>query len=426
MNRKSAFGLMVVGLGFGFATGMVVGRQRHPRPNRADVSSTRLRNDRAPRMAEPESNVIYKAEVGTSPVRGAADAAVTMVIWSDFECPYCAKVEKTLDEVRAKYGSKVRIVWKNMPMRAHQNAMPAAEAAMAAAEQGRFWEMHDLLFAAPSKLSRDDIDAAARKLGLDMKRFQAALDSHRMLPAIEEDVRAGQKLGVRGTPTFFINGKVLHGAQPLESFTQRIDGALKDGRPYEEIIKGAKNNAARPAVYEIAVGNSHAKGPATAPVTIIEFSDFQCPFCGRVEPTLARVAKTYGDKVRLVWKNYPLAFHEHAMLGAQAAMAAGEQGKFWEMHDLLFAHQRELDRTSIEEYATQLGLKLAQFRSAIDDGKFNAQIESEMRQANALSSDGIGTPTFFVNGVRIDGAQPFERFKEVIDTELSKKHMAAR
>src|SRR5262249_47560153 len=163
-------------------------------------------------------------------------------------------------------------------------------------------------------------------------------------------------------------------------------------------------------------------GAADAPVTIVEFSDFECPYCYGVQPTLEQIHKTFGAKVRVVWKNYPMPFHEKAMLAAEAALAAGEQGQFWNMHDQLFAHQDALDRASLERYAQGLGLDLARFKSALDSGKFKAAIQHDIAEAGAVVHQGFGTPTFFINGRMIAGAYPFATFKQVIAQELAKKH----
>ncbi len=161
-------------------------------------------------------------------------------------------------------------------------------------------------------------------------------------------------------------------------------------------------------------------GPRTAPVTIVEFSDFQCPFCSRVGPTVKQIEEKYKDKVRLVWRNYPLPFHNNAQLAAEAAMAANEQGKFWEMHDKLFANQQALTRPDLEKYAQELGLNVEKFKAALDSGKYKGAVNADVQYANGLGG-GMGTPTFFVNGRKIAGALPFEQFAQVIDEELKKK-----
>ncbi|WP_020478588.1 DsbA family protein, partial [Myxococcus xanthus] len=175
---------------------------------------------------------------------------------------------------------------------------------------------------------------------------------------------------------------------------------------------------AEPPVQKVDVGNAPVKGDKNAPVTIVAFSDFECPFCSRVVPTLKQLEDQYGGKIKVAFKNQPLPFHANAKLAAAAALAANEQGKFWEYHDKLFANQRALDRASLEKYAQELGLNVDKFKAALDQGKFNAQIEADMAQASSVGAS--GTPTFFINGRTLVGAQPVDAFKRVIDEELKK------
>ena len=148
-------------------------------------------------------------------------------MWSDFQCPFCSRVEPTLTKVREDYKGKVRIAWHDLPLPFHQNAMPAATAARAAGEQGKFWEMHDKLFANQTNLDRPSLEKYAQELGLNMAKFKAALDSDKYKKEIQADSEAGAKIGARGTPAFFINGKFLSGAQPYEAFKAKIDEELK-------------------------------------------------------------------------------------------------------------------------------------------------------------------------------------------------------
>jgi protein-disulfide isomerase len=152
------------------------------------------------------------------------------------------------------------------------------------------------------------------------------------------------------------------------------------------------------------------------------FSDFQCPFCSRVEPTVKQFMDKYQGKVRLTWRNYPLPFHQNAMPAAEAAMAAADQGKFWEMHDKLFANQQALDRASFEKYAQEIGLDVGKFKNALDSGKEKEKIQADVAYANGLPGGGMGTPTFFINGHKIAGAYPLDEFSKIIDGELAKKH----
>ena len=175
---------------------------------------------------QPEQQAAVKIEIGDAPVLGPKGAPVTIVEWSDFQCPFCGRVEPTLQQLRDEYKGKIRFAWKNQPLSFHPNAMPAAEAAMAAHEQGRFWEFHDALFKKQGQLSPALYNEVARQLGLDMDRFHASIEGRKNTAQIEADMAAGNAVGAQGTPTFFINGKKLVGAQPIDAFKQMIDAEL--------------------------------------------------------------------------------------------------------------------------------------------------------------------------------------------------------
>lgn len=164
-----------------------------------------------------------------------------------------------------------------------------------------------------------------------------------------------------------------------------------------------------------------AKGPADAPITIVEFSDFQCPFCSRVNPTLAQVREKYGDKVRIVFRQYPLPFHAEAAKAAEASLCAGDQGKFWEMHDALFANQQALKVDQLKARAAELGLKAEEFNSCLDSGKHAAAVQTDLKEGSAAGVN--GTPAMFINGRFLSGAVPFEQVAEIIDDELRRKGM---
>jgi protein-disulfide isomerase len=149
---------------------------------------------------------------------------VTVVLFSDFECPYCKKIEPTLDALEKEYPGKVRVVWKNFPLDMHPSARLAAAAALAAHTQGKFWAMHDRLLENQEALDRPTLEGHARRLGLDPARFQAALDSK--AAEVEADVKQGTSLGVTGTPTVFVNGRRVVGAHPLATFKALVEQEL--------------------------------------------------------------------------------------------------------------------------------------------------------------------------------------------------------
>src|SRR5262249_14839271 len=175
--------------------------------------------------------------------------------------------------------------------------------------------------------------------------------------------------------------------------------------------------------YRIPVASSPVRWGDAAKVTIVEYSDYQCPFCGRVEDTLARIEKDYGGAVRLVWKDNPLPFHNNAQPAAEAARAAGAQGRFWPMHDLLMANQKALSRPDLESYAAELKLDLGAFKAALDDHRYARDIAGDVTEAKNFGA--LGTPTFFINGRVLRGAQPYEQFKQLIDDEIMRADLLA-
>jgi len=396
----------------------------------------------APPQAAPQATV-RNVDPGEGPAIGGKKPKVTIVEWSDFQCPFCGRVEPTLKQILTTYKDDVRIVWRNEPLSFHPNAMPAAKAAMAAAKQGndKFWKMHDLMFANQSALSEAKYEEWAKEIGLNLPKWKADKESPEVMAAITKDSAYGTQMGADGTPSFFINGKFISGAMPFETFKpvideqiRKADELLKKGIKHEKLyqtlvddnVKGAGTTAQAAAPgeeqkFEVQAGGSPAMGAKNAPVTIVEWSDFQCPFCGRVEPTLKQVMTSYGNKVRIVWKNQPLSFHPNAMPAAEAAMAAYEQGndKFWAMHGKLFEKQNELSPAYYEQAAREIGLDMAKWKASVASHKAQASIQADMAAGNAVGAN--GTPTFFINGRKLVGAMPFESFKQIIDAELASK-----
>jgi protein-disulfide isomerase len=164
---------------------------------------------------------------GSAPLRGEPGAPVTIVEFSDFQCPYCVRARPTVNRVREVYGDKVRFAFRHFPLDFHAQAQKAGEAAACAAEQGKFWEMHDLLWENTSRLQVADLRSHAATLGLDASAFGRCLESDRHAGLVEGDLEAGKSYGVSGTPAFFVNGRPLVGAQPFEAFAQVIDDELQ-------------------------------------------------------------------------------------------------------------------------------------------------------------------------------------------------------
>jgi protein-disulfide isomerase len=159
-------------------------------------------------------------------------------------------------------------------------------------------------------------------------------------------------------------------------------------------------------------------GPVNAPVQIVEFSDFQCPFCQRAVLTVKKLQGAYGDRIHLVYKDFPLPNHPQAFPAAVAANCAREQGKFWEYHDRLFANQQALGSEDLKRHAAELGLDAAKFASCVDDGRMQRLVQADMDESQRYGVS--STPTFFINGRLVSGAQPYEVFDRIIQEELAR------
>lgn len=180
----------------------------------------------APQVPTQDFNKVYNIPLGTSAIKGNKNAPVTVVEFSDFQCPYCAKFAPTIDEVLKAYPNDVKFVYKDFPLSFHKQAQNAAKAARAAGEQGKFWEMHDLIFKNFSTMNEDMFKEFAAKLNLDSNKFLADFNSNKYDALIQQDINLGRQSGVTGTPTLYMNGKRMQ-RRSFDDFKQAIDEILK-------------------------------------------------------------------------------------------------------------------------------------------------------------------------------------------------------
>jgi protein-disulfide isomerase len=260
---------------------------------------------------------------------------------------------------------------------------------------------------------------AAKAAGQPVAAFLAA-DAAKRLPAVSEAEIASlyeqNKDRAQGRTLDQLRGEIkpfLENRRTLQARAMLVDELkAKSGAAVKVMLDPPRYNVPL-------VASDPVRGNANAPVTIVEFSDYQCPFCARVNPTLDLVRTTYGDKVRIVFKDYPLPNHAEAPKAAEAARCAGEQNKYWEMHDSMFANQRSLGVPSLKQQARALGLNGTAFDTCLDSGKHAAAVLAGGELGNTLGVN--STPSLYINGRPLVGAQPFEAFKQVIDEELAKK-----
>ena len=214
---------------------------------------------------------------------------------------------------------------------------------------------------------------------------------------------------------------------PKEQVAGQIAEYLRQSRAseaYESFMQSLEEEAdvsyeVGPYRVEIATEGEPAAGPEDAPVTIVEFSDFECPYCSRVVPTLKRVQEEYGDQVRLVFKQYPLPNHPQAQKAGEASLCAHDQGKFWELHDAMFADQQNLAPDALVAKAERLGLDVTAFRECLQSGRYAEAVQEDLREGARAGVS--GTPAMFVNGRLVSGAVPYEEISRVVDEELERR-----
>jgi len=389
-----------------------------------------------------DASATYRVPIDGAPARGPADALVTVVEFSDFQCRFCRLASATVAELERLYPGELRVVYRHSLLDP-EDGTAAAEAAAAAGAQGRFWAFHDRLFAAEGRIDRAELERAARDVGLDLARFRRDLDDARFRSAVRAQDREGSALGVSGTPAFFINGRPLLGARSLGAFISLVEAERAEARAlvgrgvpraevYQRVVAGGlrqigpiasgADQVAEPELdpattYAVGAGAPGQRlGPDDALVTLVEFGDYRCGYCARVLPFLAQLKQHYGADLRLVFRHLPLGNNPESRRLAEVAAAAAEQGKFWQMHVRLFASHGALDRAALDGIAAEIGMDVARFRLALDRRRGAALVSADAAEGARLGVH--GTPTFFVNGAPI-AVGTVDEFRALIDRKLA-------
>jgi protein-disulfide isomerase len=261
------------------------------------------------------------------------------------------------------------------------------------------------------------VDEAAKKAGVSKDQYLDAELTKRRGAIAEADIQR-----------VYDDNKGRVGASTLNDLRESITTFITRNRDEQNLaILVGELKAAGPAMtvaldpprYEVAIADHDpSRGPADAPITIIEFSEYQCPFCARVTPTLKQIEEKYPGKIRLVFKDFPLPNHAQAPKAAEAAHCAGEQGKYWELHDRLFANQQQLHVPELKAHAKAVGLDPAAFDQCLDSGKHAAQVQTDVDLGSGMGVQ--STPTLYINGRVVTGAQPLGVFTSIIDEELAR------
>jgi protein-disulfide isomerase len=430
--------------------------------------------------AQPIQRV--RLDLADALARGPADAPVTLVEVIDYQCPYCARAYATVEALLEKYPGRLRLVLLQNPLPMHPDAPLAARAVLAADAQGKLVEMHGLVLQNQGALKRQDLMGYAQRLGLDAKAFEAALDDARLDTRVQAQVARATDIGAQATPFFFVNGRPVRGALPIEAFTALIDEELAGPkRPTEWVATlpqptpgegdpllrqlteirnelrdlrkelaelrqtlGAKKPAAAApaaaakaqpaaspapdAVGTVRLDPQRSLGSKRAALGFVEFSEFQCPFCRRfyVE-TFPQIKAQYIDsgKMRYSFRDFPLEFHGQAKDAAVAARCAGHASAYWDMRAGLMANQSRLGAPLYEELAGNYKLDLAAFKTCLADASVSKAVSDDAKYGESLKVS--GTPHFFIGRLQGDqlvaprtlvGAHPFEAFKAIIEELL--------
>lgn len=329
------------------------------------------------------------SQAGTPPRKGPKDAPITMTEFADFHCPFCKQAAPTLDRVFQNYPGKIQFIFRNYPLSKTPGtgSFPTHEAAACAQEQGKFWEYHDAVFTSPNTPQGEaDLINLAKNLGLDETKFQDCLKSGRTRSAIQEDIKEGDQRKVQGTPMIFLNDQTVEGAYPYEHFVSVIEGILNPTKakaaPPSPTPSPAAPSPASVVQFDDLAGRPML-GAKDAPITLVEFSDFYCPFCQRVEPTLEQLEKNYAGKIRRIWRHYPLPFHTGSDRVHEASECAHEQGKFWPYHKKLFERQgTPFDEKALIKLAGELDLNKKKFEKCLKSGKYKERVQKDISKGS--------------------------------------------
>ncbi len=320
-----------------------------------------------------------------------------------------------------------------------KDAAPAAQASQPAAPDpkskvavvgGQSISVEDL---ALKMLNQQEFDA--RRQVLDNMINEMILTKEAAAVGVEKDALIEKEVTSKvGDPpqseidAWYEQNKSRVGNQTKEQIAPQISAVLRSqkmGAAQQTYMTGLRQKYGvkilmEPPRIAVSLDDDASKGPLKAPIIIVEFSDYQCPYCSKAESTVTDVLKKYGDKIHFVYRDYPLSFHQNAEAAAEAAECAKDQGKFWEMHNAMFANQDKLASADLVTTAAGLGLDKDKFKACLDSGQKKQEVQNDFQDGQKYGV--TGTPTFFINGIKLVGARDISSFTELIDQELQKKN----
>jgi protein-disulfide isomerase len=405
-----------------------------------------------PTRAAGSANPIYRVPVGKAPTVGPASALVTVVIYGGLPCRYTRKALKTLRAIQRARPKEIRLVFKHYPLLGQAHAMAAAEAAVEAQRQGRFWRFLDRLAAGGWKLAPPALSRAGRAAGLKRGSIAAALKARRHRKAVQADRAQGVKVRVRGTPTLFINGARLTGAKPAASYRKAIARArararkelrrkgvtrknlyarliakgIAPGRPRAARPRVARPRAARrtpsriPRVIRGGVARTvrssrtgatsldlrgvPALGPEGALVTVLLFTNFRCSYGNYIWDAFSGMQREHPGLFRLYLLQHRISRHNRrARVAAEAALAAQAQGRFWGLAEILFHNRHGISAKRLEQHAIELGLNLKAYRAAMAKGTHRKRVWQQVARSKRFLEGKTRCPVVWINGRLLEG-----------------------
>ena len=391
---------------------------------------------------------------------GGSEPLVTVVVFSDYACPPCARSWQVLDHLIEDYGDDLRVVFRSLTVPGFGDGERAAEAALAAGAQGKFWDMHRALLR-DMRFERTALKAQAEALGLDVPRFLDDLDLGTFSGQRVQHRRQAVELGIYFAPVALVNGRPVVGYRDEASWHALLDEEIAEARtrvqagtPRSDLHASFQaeavhapielDTAAEAARQELAGRfaedlsqlpldfaraergrrypvaddpGAPSLGPASATVTLVAFMDFECPYCRRAAEAFQDLPRRYPTDLRIVFRHLPLPIHRAADGAARASIAAGLQGQFWPYSERLLAPEVQgLGRGTFLDVARALGLDEARFLADLDGPAAAARVRDDMLLARRLGLD--GTPAFFLNGRFVSGYRGVDALAADIDAEL--------
>ncbi|MEI9950081.1 MAG: thioredoxin domain-containing protein [Pseudomonadota bacterium] len=411
-----------------------------PAPSEPEITPNPQRTRHAPMVAPgaglssfPDDAHAALPVLGTEPIWGTRNAALTWILFGDLDCPHTRNAWRALEIVKASFGDDLRIVFHHRPLREHPNALEAARVLAGVARihgTSAFFDVLHRVLQGEASLTRERLSAELDAAGYGASKLSDLSAAGE--PQVRADLRLAGQFGIKSTPFSFLNGQAIDGERTALELEQLLRDEQRSATWLSAAgVSPATLYATRTSSNLIGVGNagvsrscapigkSATRGPADALVTLVEFSDFECQYCKRVEPTLRALLARYPKTLRLVWKDYPLPQHKGAQLLANFAADAYRRGSargFWAVHDGIFAQPDALDDGALGALAGKAGLDGALLLISAHAGVHDAAIRADMKLGQKLSVS--GTPTFFANGRRIEGALPLDQFEALIQEEL--------